>query len=77
MAPNELDGLVYQLIPKVLADRDLGDGRTFTTLHLRNLWALSCLEAGRCCDEEIIAASVIRHLPAHVALQQAPESRRR
>ena len=75
MAPTELDGLVHRLIPTVLADRDLGDGRTFTALHLRNIWALSCLHAERCYDEDIITASVMRHLPAHVLMAQAPKSR--
>ena len=75
MAPTELDGLVNRLIPSVLADRDLGDGRTFTALHLRNIWALSCLHAGRCYDEDIITASVMRHLPANVPMAQNPKPR--
>jgi hypothetical protein len=75
MAPIELDGLVHRLIPTVLADRDLGDGRTFTELHLRNIWALSCLHAGRCYDEEVITASVIRHLPANVPMTHATDQR--
>lgn len=68
MAAGEIDGLVSLLLPKVLADRELGDGRIFTPLHMRNLWALSCLEAGRCCDEQQIEASVMRHLPPNVLI---------
>ena len=68
MAPTELDGLVTLLLPQVLADRELGDGRTFTPLHLRNLWALSCLHVGECYDEDILASTVARHLPPNVLI---------
>jgi hypothetical protein len=66
MTHDDVDGLVTLLLPRVLADRELGDGRSFTPLHLRNLWALSCLQGGRCYDEQQIAESAERHLPAHV-----------
>jgi hypothetical protein len=68
MAPTEIDRLVARLLPSVLADRDLGDGRSFTSLHLRNLWALSCLHAGECYDEDLLLDLVERHLPRSVML---------
>ncbi len=68
MTSQDLDTLITHLLPQVLADRDLGDGRTFTSLHMRNLWALSCLHAGRCYDESMIEATVVRHLPSHVLI---------
>jgi hypothetical protein len=75
MVTEELDGLITRLLPKVLADRELGDGSTFTPLHLRNLWALSCLYAERCYDEDIIVDSVARNLPPNVLM--AREAARR
>jgi hypothetical protein len=64
----ELDTLIARLLPQVLADPDLGDGRTFTRLHLSHLWALSCLHAGECYDEELLATRIPAHLPAQVLL---------
>lgn len=52
MSVVELDVLIDRLLPQILADRDLGDGRVFTQLHLNNLWALSCLHVGECFDEK-------------------------
>jgi hypothetical protein len=66
MSVVELDMLVDRLLPQILADRELGDGRTFTKLHLSHLWALSCLHAGECYDEEILAETVLKHLPPKV-----------
>ena len=37
MSVVELDVLIDRLLPQILADRDLGDGRTFTRLHLSHL----------------------------------------
>ena len=68
MSVVELDALIDRLLPKILADRELGDGRTFTKLHLSHLWALSCLHAGECYDEEVLAEHVMRHLPPKVLL---------
>ena len=56
MSTVELDALIDRLLPRVLADRDLGDGRIFTRLHLQHLWALSCLHAGQCYDESFSSA---------------------
>jgi hypothetical protein len=64
----ELDTLIERLLPQVLADRDLGDGQSFTQLHLSHLWALSCLYVGECYDEELLAARVSAHLPPQVLL---------
>ena len=66
MSVVELDALIDRLLPQVLADPDLGDGRTFTQLHLSHLWALSCLHAGECYDQEILAKRVQGHLPPKV-----------
>jgi hypothetical protein len=66
----ELDTLIDQLLPQVLADPDLGDGRTFTQLHLSHLWALSCLHAGECFDEKLLAMRVSAHLPPRVLMAQ-------
>lgn len=68
MSAVELDSLIVRLLPKVLADRDLGDGRSFTQLHLNHLWALSCVYAGECYDEEVLARRVKQYLPPQVQL---------
>lgn len=68
MSSLELDTLIVRLLPQVLADRDLGDGRSFTRLHLSYLWALSCMYAGECYDEELLAKRVESHLPPQVQL---------
>ena len=68
MSVVELDVLIDRLLPQILADRDLGDGRTFTKLHLSHLWALSCLHAGECYDEDVLAQRVIQHLPPQVLM---------
>lgn len=68
MSAGELDSLIARLLPKVLADRDLGDGRSFTKLHLNHLWALSCVYGGQCYDEEILARRVVLHLPPKVQM---------
>jgi hypothetical protein len=68
MSVVELDVLIDRLLPQILADRELGDGRTFTRLHLSHLWALSCLHAGECYDEAILAQYVMKHLPPKVLL---------
>jgi hypothetical protein len=66
----ELDTLIDRLLPQVLADPDLGDGRIFTRLHLSHLWALSCLHVGECYDEELLATRVPAHLPPQVLLER-------
>lgn len=66
MSAADLDVLINRLLPQVLADRDLGDGRTFTPLHFSRLWALSCLHAGECYDEELLARYVRAYLPSEV-----------
>jgi len=68
MSVVELDTLIDRLLPQVLADRDLGDGRIFTRLHLSHLWALSCLHVGECFDEELLMTYVPRHLPPKVLM---------
>lgn len=68
MSVVELDVLIDRLLPQILADRDLGDGRTFTRLHLSHLWALSCLHVGECYDEEVLVKRVIQHLPPQVLM---------
>ena len=68
MSVVALDVLIDRLLPQILADRDLGDGRTFTKLHLSHLWALSCLHAGECFDEDLLVKQVISHLPPQVLL---------
>lgn len=70
MSVAELDALIDRLLPRVLADRDLGDGRVFTRLHLQHLWALSCLHAGQCYDETLLIDRLSKRLPRHVALSQ-------
>jgi hypothetical protein len=66
MSTSELDGVIERLLPQVLADRDLGDGRRFTRLHLDRLWALSCLQVGECYDPELLAQHIRHRLPAKV-----------
>jgi hypothetical protein len=68
MSVVELDVIIDRLLPQVLADRELGDGRIFTRLHLSHLWALSCLHAGECYDEELLAEHVISRLPPQVLM---------
>ena len=68
MSVVELDTLIDRLLPQVLADPDLGDGYTFTPLHFSHLWALSCLHAGECFDEELLANRVPVHLPPQVLM---------
>lgn len=70
MSVVELDVLIDRLLPQILADRDLGDGRTFTRLHLNHLWALSCLHAGECYDEELLARRVATRLPPRVLISR-------
>ena len=69
MSIIELDSLIDRLIPQILADRDLGNGRTFTKLHFCRLWALSCLHAGECFDEQLLAHRVAQHLPPSVSME--------
>ena len=68
MSVVELDALIDRLLPQVLADPELGDGRIFTPLHFSRLWALSCLHAGECYDEKLLAIRVLAHLPPRVLL---------
>lgn len=68
MSLGDLDALIDRLLPQVLEDRDLGDGRSFTPLHLTRLWALSCLHAGECYDQELLAERVAHRLPPHVTV---------
>lgn len=68
MSAVELDDLIDRLLPQVLADRDLGDGRIFTQLHFSRLWALSCLHAGECYDEELLERHVHKHLPPQILI---------
>jgi hypothetical protein len=68
MPAVELDTLIDRLLPQVLADPDLGDGRIFTQLHFSRLWALSCLRAGECDDEKLLATRVSEHLPPRVMI---------
>ncbi len=70
MSTTELDALIDRLLPRVLADRDLGDGRVFTRLHLQHLWALSCLHAGQCYDETLLINRLTTRLPRHVMLSK-------
>ena len=69
MPTLDVDALVVRLLPQILSDRDLGNGRTFTRLHLRRLWALLCLQAGEYVDEAILAQHVLQHLPASVLME--------
>ena len=70
MSVVELDTLIDRLLPQVLADPDLGDGRIFTQLHFSRLWALSCLHVGECFDEKLLAMRVSAHLPSRVLLEK-------
>jgi hypothetical protein len=77
MLALDLDSLVDRLLPQILADRDLGDGRIFTRLHFSHLWALSCLQVGECYDEELLATCVSAHLPPHILLAREAAGARR
>jgi hypothetical protein len=68
MSAVELDTVIARLLPEVLADRDLGDGRSFTQLHLRHLWALSCMHVGECYDEQLLEQVVASHLPPKIQI---------
>jgi hypothetical protein len=68
MTTRELDRVVDRLLPKVLADPELGDGQVFTQLHFSHLWALSCLHIGECYDEHLLAIHISTHLPPQVLL---------
>ena len=70
MSVVELDTLIDRLLPQVLADPDLGDGRIFTQLHFSRLWALICLHAGECFDEKLLAMRVSAHLPPRVVIER-------
>jgi hypothetical protein len=74
MSAVELDALIDRLLPQVLSDRELGNGRHFTRLHLDRLWALSCLHVGEYYDPDLLEQYVTRHLPPKVRL--APNVRR-
>lgn len=67
MTVVELDTLIAQLLPEVLSDRDLGDGRSFTDLHFCRLWALSCLRIGECYEETLLVQRLRRQLPTHIS----------
>jgi len=76
MSTSEINGLIDQLIPQVLADRDLGNGRIFTKMHFFRLWALSCLQAGECFDEQLLADQIAKRLPPSISIERevgAPE----
>jgi hypothetical protein len=68
MSAIELDILIDRLLPQVLSDPDLGDGRSFTPLHFSRLWALTCLHAGECFDEALLALRIRAHLPPQTLL---------
>ena len=68
MSTIYLESLLDRLLPQVLADSDLGDGRVFTRLHFRHLWALSCLQIGEWYDEQLLTTCVLDHLPPQVLL---------
>jgi len=72
MSAIYLDSLVDRLLPQVLADPDLGDGRVFTRLHFRHLWALSCLHVGECYDEELLATCLPDQLRRRLLVPQRP-----
>jgi hypothetical protein len=69
MSSFDIDSLVVRLLPQILADRDLGNGRTFPQLHLRHLWALLCLHAGEYVDEVVLTQSLPQHLPASILME--------
>ena len=68
MPDIDVDAVIAQLLPQVLADRALGDGRSFTPLHLRHLWALTCLHAGQYYEEADVEQRTRRLLPPNVLL---------
>jgi hypothetical protein len=68
MVATELDAIIAQVLPEVLADDQLGDGPSFTPLHLRRLWALTCLRAGEYIDEADLVEALQKHLPPRVFL---------
>jgi hypothetical protein len=68
MVAVEVDDIIARLLPEVLADRELGDGRSFTLLHQHRLWALTCLHAEEYIDEADLAEHVGNHLPPRVFL---------
>jgi hypothetical protein len=68
MIATKLDAIISQLLPNVLADDELGNGRSFTPLHLRRLWALTCLHAGEYIDEAVLVEALQKHLPPRVFL---------
>jgi len=70
MRTVELDAVLTQLLPRVLTDRELGDGSTLTPLHVRHLWALACRHAGQYVDEAEVLQRVLKMLPAGVLLAQ-------
>jgi len=69
MPTLDVDAFVVRLLPQILCDRDLGNGRTFTRLHLHHLWALLCLQAGEYIDEAILAPYVLQHLPPSIRME--------
>jgi hypothetical protein len=72
MSPSSLDSVVDRLLPQILADPDLGNGRVFTRRHFRHLWALSCLQIGQWYNEELLASCLPAHLPPQVAYCSEP-----
>ncbi len=74
MSTVELDVVIDQLLPQVLADRELGDGRRFTQLHLDRLWALSCLHVGECYDPELLVERVSGRLPPKLQVIRNPRA---
>ena len=69
MPTLDVDAFVVRLLPQILCDRDLGNGRTFTRLHLHHLWALLCLQAGEYIDEAMLAPYVLQHLPPSIRME--------
>ncbi len=63
MTGVEVDEIIARLLPQVLADRELGNGRSFTERHFHRIWALACLQLGECIDEADFAARVHDRLP--------------
>jgi hypothetical protein len=68
MDADEVEAIVDRLLPQILADRELGNGRSFTPRHLRRLWALACLHTGECIEEAELVEHVCKHLPPRVLL---------
>jgi hypothetical protein len=68
MIDTKLDAIIAQLLPEVLTDDELGDGRSVTPLHLRRLWALACLHVGEYIDEAVLVEALEKHLPPRVFL---------